>query len=220
MKPANTIRIKLLPFLVSMIVPMLLLGLQQVFASPSDRPHPAPIAEAHPPAGTPTPLSGYRLPFDRRFKSLISNGPGEGLHTGKSREAIDFAPIGWNEVLAAKAGTIYINRQYGDWGYLVIIAHDDGFHTYYAHLNGFGIVGERTPVTQGQTIGIVGASGWATGVHLHFEARDQMTPTPNPPATINPQAANGGDSTNPSVRMFAPFGNPTSGAATFANYIP
>lgn len=64
----------------------------------------------HPPAGTPVPLGGYRLPFDRTQNSVISNGPGECHHTTRSAEAIDFSPRGWSDIYAGKAGTVHLNR--------------------------------------------------------------------------------------------------------------
>ena len=168
----------------------------------------------HPPPGTPTNLKGYRLPFDRNSYSVITNGPYEGMHTGRSREAIDFSPKGgWTDIYAAKAGTVYINRNYADWGNLVIVCHQaDGFCTYYAHLQNLGAVGVGSSVSQGQYIGKVGNTGCddATptpcGVHLHWEARDGMTPTPNPPATLSPLAAYGGNSTRHSLRRVRGIG--------------
>lgn len=107
---------------------------------------------------------------------MITNGPNEGWHTTRSAEAIDFSPRGWSDVYAAKAGTVYIRNFYtGSWGNLMVIQHDDGLYTYYAHLNAQGIVGVGTPVAQGQKIGVVGCTGNCSGTHLHFEARDGIT---------------------------------------------
>ncbi len=163
----------------------------------------------HPPAGTPVNLGGYRLPFDRNSISVITNGPYEGTHVAKSNEAIDFSPKGgWTDIYAAKAGYVYINRNYGDWGNLVILCHEaDGFCTYYAHLQSLGAVAVGSAVYQGQYIGRVGNTGCGScGTHLHWEARDGMTPTPNPTATLNPQAAYGGDSTRHSLRRVRGIG--------------
>jgi murein DD-endopeptidase MepM/ murein hydrolase activator NlpD len=58
----------------------------------------------------------------------------------------------------------------GGWGYLVAIAHSNGVRTLYAHLSRVSVrVGQR--VAAGQRVGRVGASGYATGPHLHFEVR-------------------------------------------------
>jgi murein DD-endopeptidase MepM/ murein hydrolase activator NlpD len=54
----------------------------------------------------------------------------------------------------------------------VILRHHGGITTVYAHLNGFGgDVRRGASVAQGDTIGFVGATGWATGPHLHYEFR-------------------------------------------------
>jgi murein DD-endopeptidase MepM/ murein hydrolase activator NlpD len=58
------------------------------------------------------------------------------------------------------------------YGNVVILKHYGGFSTYYAHLQGFrrGLRG-GTRVAQGDIIGYVGQTGWATGPHLHYEFR-------------------------------------------------
>ncbi|HRR77978.1 MAG TPA: peptidoglycan DD-metalloendopeptidase family protein [Ruminococcus sp.] len=58
----------------------------------------------------------------------------------------------------------------GGYGNYVLIAHDGGYSTMYAHLASVCVsVGDT--VSQGQTIGYVGSTGWSTGAHLHFEVR-------------------------------------------------
>ena len=56
----------------------------------------------------------------------------------------------------------------GGWGIVVTIAHSSGVETMYAHLSRVSVtVGQR--VTAGRTVGAVGATGHASGPHLHFE---------------------------------------------------
>ena len=58
----------------------------------------------------------------------------------------------------------------GGWGTVVVIDHGRGVRTWYAHLSVARVkVGRR--VSRGATIGLAGASGRATGSHLHFEVR-------------------------------------------------
>lgn len=72
---------------------------------------------------------------------------------------------GWS-VVAARAGTAY--TAYGSAaGNYVTIDHHDGFKSIYMHLSGFAI-SNGTNVSAGQLIGYTGASGVATGDHLHF----------------------------------------------------
>jgi peptidoglycan hydrolase-like protein with peptidoglycan-binding domain len=96
-----------------------------------------------------------------------SYGPrGNRFHAG-----IDLvAPLG-AEVSAAAAGRVtYAGRLAGGWGNLVVIAHANGVRTMYAHLSTIAVhVGER--VAAGTGLGTVGATGDATGAHLHFEVR-------------------------------------------------
>jgi murein DD-endopeptidase MepM/ murein hydrolase activator NlpD len=56
------------------------------------------------------------------------------------------------------------------YGNIVILKHRNNYNTVYAHLNRIN-VRRGESVNQSQTIGTVGASGWATGPHLHFEYR-------------------------------------------------
>ena len=94
-------------------------------------------------------------------------GPrGDRFHTG-----LDIpAPTG-TPVAAAAAGRVaYAGPLAGGWGITVTLAHGNGVRTMYAHLSAVSVkVGDV--VTAGQTVGLVGATGDATGPHLHFEAR-------------------------------------------------
>ena len=58
----------------------------------------------------------------------------------------------------------------GGYGNAVVIKHNNGHSTVYAHLSKM-LVRKGQSVSQGQTVGLVGATGWATGPHLHFEFR-------------------------------------------------
>lgn len=157
-------------------------------------------AIAHPTQGAPTPNNKrYILPWDRRQKALVTNGPGEGDHITNytctegttcyigSQEAIDFGarPQGnWNEIRASKQGGVYINAPeisyWTTWGNLLVISHQDNFFTYYAHLAQQSPYINGSYITKGSAIGSMGNSGCrnatpACGIHLHFEARDMMS---------------------------------------------
>ena len=56
------------------------------------------------------------------------------------------------------------------FGNVVIVRHRNQHTTVYAHLSRI-LVHKGQNVTQGQNVGAVGATGWATGPHLHFEFR-------------------------------------------------
>ncbi|EDX82782.1 M23 peptidase domain protein [Synechococcus sp. PCC 7335] len=83
------------------------------------------------------------------------------------------APMG-AEVVAADGGIVSHARISGSmtsgYGKLIIIDHDNGRESYYAHLQDY-VVGEGASVAQGQVIGFVGSTGGSTGPHLHYENR-------------------------------------------------
>jgi peptidoglycan hydrolase-like protein with peptidoglycan-binding domain len=93
-------------------------------------------------------------------------GPrGDRWHSG-----IDLpAPTG-TPVYSARAGQVVWAGWRGQWGFLVTVAHGRGERTMYAHLSRIDVrVGVW--IGQGVRVGLVGASGHATGPHLHFEVR-------------------------------------------------
>jgi murein DD-endopeptidase MepM/ murein hydrolase activator NlpD len=94
-------------------------------------------------------------------------GPrGNRFHTG-----VDYPGARGAPVRASASGRVtFAGWAAGGWGYLVTIAHGNGVRTMYAHLSRVGVaVGQR--IVTGQRVGRVGASGRATGPHLHFEVR-------------------------------------------------
>jgi len=79
------------------------------------------------------------------------------------------SPYG-TRVKAADGGTVTFAGWKGSYGKLVIITHDSGIQTYYAHNSDFLVsVGDK--VYQGQAIAKVGMTGNTTGPHCHFEVR-------------------------------------------------
>lgn len=94
-------------------------------------------------------------------------GPrGYGFHAGVDVIAPARTPV----VAAAPGRVVWAGYRAGGWGRLVTIAHRDGVRTMYAHLSRVGVrLGERVGV--GTRVGRVGATGDATGPHLHFEVR-------------------------------------------------
>jgi murein DD-endopeptidase MepM/ murein hydrolase activator NlpD len=118
--------------------------------------------------------SGYKIPFFG--KSVITNGPEEYLHTGRSAEAIDYSPRGgWSYIAATQAGTVVFStdlRPATGFGQVIVIKHNDsGTYSYYGHLSSRS-VSVGNVVYRGQTIGVVGNTGCGScGIHLHFESR-------------------------------------------------
>jgi murein DD-endopeptidase MepM/ murein hydrolase activator NlpD len=118
-----------------------------------------------------TPLSGAKLTsgFGMRIHPLLGYSK---MHTG-----VDFgAPTG-TPIRAAGAGFVEIAGRYGEYGIAVELKHTKHYETLYAHMSRLaaGII-PGTRVNQGQVIGYVGATGRATGPHLHYEVRIDTHP--------------------------------------------
>jgi murein DD-endopeptidase MepM/ murein hydrolase activator NlpD len=73
-------------------------------------------------------------------------------------------------ICAADGGTVTFAGWKGTYGKLVIITHDNGTKTYYAH-NSSLLVSSGQKVYKGQQIAKAGSTGRSTGVHCHFEVR-------------------------------------------------
>jgi murein DD-endopeptidase MepM/ murein hydrolase activator NlpD len=79
------------------------------------------------------------------------------------------------EVWASRSGTVTFSGVNQGYGITVIIKHDDHFETMYSHLK-IAFPSVNDVVEQGEVIGIMGATGRTTGVHLHFELRKNRKP--------------------------------------------
>lgn len=98
-----------------------------------------------------------------------------GPRWGGYHKGVDIAnPIG-TPIAAADGGKVIFSGWKGDYGYIVIIDHENGYHTYYAHCSKI-LVSKNTRVYRGQTIAKVGSTGNSTGPHLHFEVRKNGVP--------------------------------------------
>jgi murein DD-endopeptidase MepM/ murein hydrolase activator NlpD len=92
------------------------------------------------------------------------------LQTWRAHLGVDYAaPIG-TPVRSVGQGVVDVAGEQGGFGNVVMVKHANGHTTVYAHLSRIMVKRGQT-VTQNQTLGLVGATGWATGPHLHFEFR-------------------------------------------------
>ena len=83
---------------------------------------------------------------------------------------IDYAANKGTPVVASGDGKVSIARQNSASGRYVVIQHGQQYTTKYLHLSAFAKgIRSGASVKQGQTIGYVGATGWATAPHLHYE---------------------------------------------------
>jgi murein DD-endopeptidase MepM/ murein hydrolase activator NlpD len=113
----------------------------------------------------PVPVCPIRLRPPMPGPHTDTFGPrGNRFHAG-----IDYPAARGTPVAAAAAGRVtYAGWSSGGWGYLVTVAHAGGTRTMYAHLSRVAVRPGQS-VEAGQRVGRVGASGHATGPHLHFE---------------------------------------------------
>ena len=92
------------------------------------------------------------------------------LQTWRAHLGVDYAAPTGTPVRSVGDGVVESAGFQNGFGNVVILKHRNGHSTVYAHLSRID-VRKGQSVTQGQTLGGVGATGWATGPHLHFEFR-------------------------------------------------
>lgn len=94
------------------------------------------------------------------------------LRDWRAHRGVDFgAPVG-TRIRATADGTVEFVGQQRGYGNVVVLAHRDGYSTLYAHMNEFAPdLRQGAKISQGETIGTVGTTGWSTGPHLHYEVR-------------------------------------------------
>jgi murein DD-endopeptidase MepM/ murein hydrolase activator NlpD len=125
---------------------------------------PAPRPKGSGSAGGAVSYSGY-------YMRPVSGGiRTQGVH---GYNGVDLAaPVG-TPILASASGEVIISRQggwNGGYGNYIVIKHDNGTQTLYAH-NSSNAVGMGQYVVKGQVIGYIGSTGRSTGAHVHFEIR-------------------------------------------------
>ena len=124
--------------------------------------------------------------------SRVSSGFGTRRHplfnNWRAHTGVDYAAPTGTRIRATGDGVVEFAGRKGGYGNTVILRHGGQNTTLYAHLNHFarGIRG-GVRVAQGETIGAVGSTGWATGPHVHYEFR--VGGVPRNPLTIALPAA-------------------------------
>jgi murein DD-endopeptidase MepM/ murein hydrolase activator NlpD len=112
--------------------------------------------------GSPLEFTRVSSGFSMRFHPI--------LQKWRAHLGTDFAAPTGTPARTVGDGVVSFAGVQGGYGNVVFIKHRNGHETVYAHLSRINVrVGQN--VSQGDTIGLVGATGWATGPHLHFEFR-------------------------------------------------
>ena len=127
------------------------------------------LLDSPPPSFPPGDGSGS---FIKPVDGVVTSEFGNRIHpiTGELRlhKGIDIGGNAGQSVLASASGIVIIAGVVSGYGNFVEIKHGNGLTSAYAHLASFN-VNEGDDVSQGEKIGVVGATGGVTGPHLHFE---------------------------------------------------
>lgn len=111
---------------------------------------------------SPVEFSRISSGFSMRFHPI--------LQTWRAHNGTDFAATTGTPARTIGDGVVEFAGVQNGFGNVVFIKHRNNLETVYAHLSKINVQPGQT-VSQGQTIGLVGSTGWATGPHLHFEVR-------------------------------------------------
>lgn len=118
-----------------------------------------------------TPIRYWNKPFVRPIESITTSAYGsQRVYNGSLQSyhgGVDFRALTPLPILASNDGIVVLASERYYSGGTVIIDHGEGLYTCYFHLSRFDVE-PGAQVTQGQTIGLSGASGRITGPHLHF----------------------------------------------------
>jgi murein DD-endopeptidase MepM/ murein hydrolase activator NlpD len=108
--------------------------------------------------------------------SRVSSGFGMRRHpflqAWRAHQGVDYAAPTGTRVRAVSDGVVEFAGRNGGYGNVVVLRHQGTYSTVYAHLSSFARgLRKGSRVAQGDAIGAVGQTGWATGPHLHYEFR-------------------------------------------------
>lgn len=93
---------------------------------------------------------------------------GYGTRWGRLHAGIDIAGVKDRTIKAADNGKVTTAGYHRSYGNHVVIDHDNGFQTLYAHMSSISVK-KGDVVRKGDKIGVMGSTGHSTGIHLHFE---------------------------------------------------
>lgn len=147
-------------------------------------------------------LAGHYYGFDGRSLrraflrsplefTRISSGFGGRMHpimnTWRQHTGVDYAAPQGTPVRTTADGVVAFAGQKNGYGNVVVIQHQGVYSTLYGHLSRISPLRKGQRIEQGQLVGYVGMTGWATGPHLHYEFRvaDRAT---NPLTAAMPDA--------------------------------
>jgi murein DD-endopeptidase MepM/ murein hydrolase activator NlpD len=92
------------------------------------------------------------------------------LQTWRAHLGVDYGAPQGTPIQAVGSGVVDFAGVQGGYGNVVFVKHNNQNTTVYAHMSKINVKRGQV-ISQGQVLGLVGATGWATGPHLHFEFR-------------------------------------------------
>lgn len=98
-----------------------------------------------------------------------------GWRDGKSHNGVDLELHHWDSIYCMFPGKVRMARMYSDFGKVVVVRHNNGLETLYAHMSKTAVK-EGQEVKAGALLGHGGQTGNATGTHLHLEMRFKGLP--------------------------------------------
>ena len=90
------------------------------------------------------------------------------MRRGRRHQGVDLPLKTGAPIYATFTGKVRVSKYWGAYGNIVIIRHENGIETFYAHLSE-RLVEQDQWVNAGEVIGYGGSTGRSTGPHLHFE---------------------------------------------------
>jgi murein DD-endopeptidase MepM/ murein hydrolase activator NlpD len=106
----------------------------------------------------------WPVPHSKRISSFY------GSRGRRHHDGIDIPAPRGTDIVASEDGEVIFSGNMKGYGKLIVIKHDDGYHTVYAH-NSKNSVSKGEEVKRGEAIAEVGNTGRSSGPHLHFEIR-------------------------------------------------
>ena len=106
----------------------------------------------------------YTSAFGYRINPITGE---KSFHTG-----LDIAAPQGSKIVSVYNGTVRKVGEDSRSGKYIFVTHSDGFETFYCHCSKI-LAEEGAVIRQGETIALVGSTGWSTGPHLHFEVRKE-----------------------------------------------
>lgn len=140
-------------------------------------------AAAPEPSQSSASTSGFQWPIQATVTSEFGYRVHPVYGSRRLHAGIDLGAAGGTPIGAAKEGVVIFAGTQGGYGRTVIVDHGGGITTLYAHQSKIGVSNGQA-VARGAIIGYVGATGTATGNHLHFEVR--VDGSPNNPRNYLP----------------------------------